>query len=188
MQLLGGQLITFNSIFKLAKLLCQEQKKKGKMMDITGRTKPPWELAKAGFLLSQSCICLLAALLLSCWETNQDYTVISKSMSLVAYKNDRENCVSESKAKVLCKSVILHKRLLGHQALCFLIWSCISCGFHVLSPAAPRIWLVTCLTRSKVSSLLCVEEYQTLCGIKPKEVLVTNWCFQEYHLGNKALL
>lgn len=28
MQLLGGQLITFNSIFKLAKLLCQERKKK----------------------------------------------------------------------------------------------------------------------------------------------------------------
>lgn len=127
--------------------------------------------AKADFLLS---ICLLAALLLSCWETNQDYTVISKSMSLAAYKNERENCVSESKAKVLCKSVILDKRLLGHQALFFLICSCISCGFHVLSPAAPGIWVVTCLTRTKVSSLLCVEEYQTLCGITPKEVLVTN--------------
>lgn len=98
MQLLGGQLITFNSIFKLAKLLCQEQRKKGKMMDIIGRTKTPWELAKADFLLSQSCICLLSALLLSCWETNQDDTVISRSRSLVAYKNERENCMSESKA------------------------------------------------------------------------------------------
>lgn len=98
MQLLGGQLITFNSVFKLAQLLCQEQKKKGKMMDSIGRTKPPWELAKADFLLSQSCICLLAALLLSCWETNQDYTVILKSMSLVAYKNERENYVSETNA------------------------------------------------------------------------------------------
>lgn len=78
-------------------------------MDIIGRTKLPWELTKADFLLTQSCICLLAALLLSCWETNQDYTVISKSMSLVAYKNERENCVSDSKTKVLCKSVIFRQ-------------------------------------------------------------------------------
>lgn len=40
MLLLGGQLITFNSIFKLAKLLCQEKKKKREIMDIIGRTKP----------------------------------------------------------------------------------------------------------------------------------------------------
>lgn len=74
----------------------------------------------------------------------------------------RENCVSESKASVLCKSVILDKRVLGHQALCFVIGSYISCGFHVLSPAAPGIWLVTCLQEQKFFSLLCVEQqYQT---------------------------
>jgi len=40
MLLLGGQLITFNSIFKLAKLLCREKKKKRDMVDSIGRTKP----------------------------------------------------------------------------------------------------------------------------------------------------
>lgn len=98
MPLLGGQLITFNSYLQISQTTLSRTEKEREDDGYYRENKTPWELAKADFLLSQSCICLLAALLLSCWETNQDYTVISKSMSLVAYKNEGENRVGESKA------------------------------------------------------------------------------------------
>lgn len=70
-------------------------------MDIIGRTKPKG-VGKGESLLSQSCICLLAALLLSCWERSQDYAVILKSVSLVAYKNERERTVQVNQRLKYC--------------------------------------------------------------------------------------
>lgn len=49
MQLLGGQLITFNSIFKLAKLLCQEQKKEREGDGYYGENKTPLGAGKSRF-------------------------------------------------------------------------------------------------------------------------------------------
>lgn len=132
-------------------------------MDIIGRTKPKGvgkgkSSLKPKLHLSAGCF---APFLLG--MKSRLYSDFKIHVSNSIWKWEGENCASESKAEALRKSVILDKRALGHQALYFLIWSCISCHFHVSSPATPGIWLVYLFDKAKglVFFLFLEEQCQT---------------------------